>query len=248
MRVYLTQAKVSQGRKENIVNVYAKFSKFLGIAFDSPRYQREDSLPKIPQDQELLDVINGARSVRHACVLRGLYETGCRGGEWANLTFQDFDFARKIVRLRPEKSSKAREARLSDTLLGMVQACFAKYPNKPFPTPAAIKKHIIRTRTYLAKLHSNPRYFQIHAHTFRHFRACRLYWETKDLLYVKSFLGHRSISSTMKYLQLVDMGGDEQFIVKAVPYSDAQTAISLLEQGFTFSNHMGDVALYKKRK
>jgi integrase len=122
----------------------------------------------------------------------------------------------------------------------------AKSPTKPFPNPLAIKKHILRTTHYLAKANNQPGYLDIHAHIFRHFRACRLYWETKDILYVKEFLGHRSISSTMKYLQLTELGGDETFTVKAV--TKAEEAIPLLEKGFLFSNMIGDIALYKKRK
>src|SRR5712692_6926341 len=123
-----------------------------------------------------------ARHIRHATTLRGLFETGCRVGEWCNLTHQDFDFNRKVVRLRAEKGSKAREARMSDTLVGMVQQCLAKSPERPFPNSTAIKKHLNRTTHYLAKLHGQPGYLSIHAHVFRHYRATRLYWETKDIL------------------------------------------------------------------
>ncbi len=246
VRVYLAQASVTLGRKENIANVYSKYAKLSGLVFDKPRYQREDTLPKIPLEQWLLDVINAARYVRHSTTLRGLFETGCRVGEWCSLTYKDFDFHRKVVRLSPEKGSKAREARLSDTLVGMVQQCLAKNQAHPFPNPRAVKKHLWRTTRYLASLHNQPGFLDIHAHVFRHYRACRLYWETRDILFVKEFLGHRSISSTMKYLQMVDMGGDEQYIVKAT--TDSQEAVKFLEQGFTYCNSMGDIALYRKRK
>ncbi len=246
IREFIASRTSSGGRKENLVNIYAKYAEFNKISFSKPRYQREDTLPKIPLEQWLLDVINAARSVRHAATLRGLYETGARVGEWCFLTHSDFDFHRKVVRLAPEKHSKARECKLSETLLGMVEQALAMNPDRPFPNPFAIKKHLHRTTGYLAKLNGQPGFLDIHAHTFRHFRATKLYWETKDILFVKNFLGHRSISSTMKYLQLADMTGDEHYMVKAT--MDAEEAVKLLEQGFVFSNNMGDIALYRKRK
>ena len=246
VRTYLAKATVSLGRKENIANAYSSYAKFTGVAFERPRYQREDRLPKIPQEQWLLDVINCARHVRHATTLRGLFETGCRVGEWCSLTAKDFDFNRKVVRLTAEKGSKSRECRISDTLVVMVTECLAKSPEHPFPNSSAVKKHIWRTTHYLAKVNNNPAYLQIHCHTYRHFVACMTYHMTHDILYVMKFLGHRSISSTMKYLQLVELGGNEAYHVKAT--SSLEEVVKLLEQGFTYSNSVGDIGLYKKRK
>ncbi len=246
VRTYLLQAHVTPGRKENIVNCYARFGKSRGIAFEKPRYQRQDSLPKIPQDQELQDVMNASRYLRHATALRLLYETGMRAGELHSLTFRDFDFVRGTVSVKPEKHSRAREHKLSPKLVAMVQEVFQQSPERPFPNPPALKKHLHRTTHYLAKLHTNPRYLEIHCHTFRHYRACRLYSETKDILYVKNWLGHRSITSTMKYLQITDLE-DPQYVVKAARTSDE--ASPLIEQGFSYQCSTQDgTLLFRKRK
>jgi len=44
---------------------------------------------------------------------------------------------------------------------------------------------------------------KIHLHTFRHFYASKLYHKTKDLLAVKTALGHNSINSTEIYTHLL---------------------------------------------
>ena len=63
---------------------------------------------------------------------------------------------------------------------------------------------------------------------------------------VKNFLGHRSITSTMKYLQLVEFKEEDQFICKAV--TSADEAAKLIEAGFTYETAINGVSLFKKRK
>ena len=246
VRIAVMKMQVSAGRKENIVNCYSNFARFIGVSFSRPRYERQDSLPVIPQDQELVDVINTARSIKHSTTLQLMYETGGRVGEITALELKDFDFSRKIVRIRPEKGSRAREVRISDKAVAMVNQLFGRFPENPFPNSSAIKKHLWRTTHLLSKLHSNPRYLQIHAHTFRHYRACRLYWETKDILFVKAFLGHRSITSTMKYLQLVQFEENSNFICKAA--KSVNECSELIEAGFDYITEIEGVKLFRKRK
>ena len=101
-------------------------------------------------------------------------------------------------------------------------------------------------RKRLATLYKNPRLLQIHFHTFRHWKATTLYHQTKDLLYVQRFLGHRSISNTMLYIQIEEalFGGEaEQYICKVA--KTIEEALPLLEQGFTEAS---DVKIYRKPK
>ena len=58
------------------------------------------------------------------------------------------------------------------------------------------------------------------------------YHRTKDILYVKELLGHKSIKNTLIYTHLVDFEEDNAFIVKVALTIDEFTA--LLESGFEF--------------
>ena len=51
----------------------------------------------------------------------------------------------------------------------------------------------------------NHRIMQIHFHTLRHWKATMLYHQTKDILYVKNFLGHKKIENTLLYIQLAEV-------------------------------------------
>jgi integrase len=96
-----------------------------------------------------------------------------RIGEPTRLQFKDFDFEKKTVRVMPEKGSRPRELALSERLVAMVQQLFAK--KQSFPTPAAARHYLENTRRILAETNNNPRFLQIHLHSFRHFRATMLY-------------------------------------------------------------------------
>jgi len=46
-------------------------------------------------------------------------------------------------------------------------------------------------------------------HTLRHWKATMLYHQTKDILCVMNFLGHKNIKNTLIYTQLVNPAEDE---------------------------------------
>jgi integrase len=171
VRQFIASRHVTSGRKENLVDVYSKYSKFQGIAFEPPRYSREDSLPFIPLEKEIETIIGSSRNIRHATLLRLLHETAMRVGEASRLRLRDFDFERKTVRVVPEKGSRARELRISEKLCNMLRGVFAKYPDRPFPNPDNARHYLENTRKMLAARENNPRFLNIHLHTLRHFRA-----------------------------------------------------------------------------
>src|SRR5438132_12364001 len=137
-------------------------------------------------------IINACRSFRHAACLRLLKETGMRIGEVTRLQFKDFDFERKTVRVMPEKGSRPSELRLGEKLVAMVPQLFAR--KQSFPTSAAARHYLENTRKVLAEANNNPRFLQIHLHSFR---ATMVYAQTRDLLCVMKILGHRSITNTI---------------------------------------------------
>ena len=72
-----------------------------------------------------------------------------------------------------------------------------------------------------------------------------LYHQTKDLLYVKEKMGHRSIQSTMRYMHLIDFKS-EDYVVKIA--KSLEEYIGLLEQGFKYISDFKDMKVLRKRK
>jgi hypothetical protein len=87
----------------------------------------------------------------------------------------------------------------------------------------------------------------IHFHTLRHWKATDLYHRTKDLLYVQQFRGYKSVSNTLKYIQLSNAcfnEDTEQYICKVA--SNVQDATELVELGFDYVTKMDGVKLFRK--
>ena len=84
---------------------------------------------------------------------------------------------------------------------------------------------------------------------FRHWKAIMLYHQTKDILYVMNFLGHKSIKNTLIYIQLEEAIFKEEsdkYICKVAKNLDE--AKELIELGFEYVTEMDGVKLFRKRK
>ncbi|MBE0513221.1 site-specific integrase [Candidatus Bathyarchaeota archaeon] len=68
--------------------------------------------------------------------------------------------------------------------------------------PKVLETYFPNLRKRLAQRLSNPRLKEIHFHTIRHWKATMLYHQTKDILYVKEFLGHKRLDSTLIYINM----------------------------------------------
>ena len=102
----------------------------------------------------------------------------------------------------------------------------------------------IQRRRVTQKL-KNPRLQRISFHTFRHWKAIMTYHRTKDILYVKKLLGHKSINSTLLYTQLISFEGDE-FDIKVA--ETKQEIVKLLEARFKWVGKDNGLTYFRKRK
>lgn len=83
----------------------------------------------------------------------------------------------------------------------------------------------------------------------RHWKATQLYHQTKDVLYVMKFLGHRDVKNTLIYIDLESVGyskGGENYHAKTA--KTETEAIQLVEAGFEYVCDIGEVKLFRKRK
>ena len=106
----------------------------------------------------------------------------------------------------------------------------------------------------MAQKLGKPRLLQIHFHTLRHWKATMLYHQTKDILYVKRFLGHKSIECTLIYIQLGEalFQENDEFTVRVAENLDE--AVKLMETGFEYVTEITTgkggnlVKIFRKRK
>jgi integrase/recombinase XerD len=179
--------------------------------------------------------------------LRLLKETGMRSGEAFRLKWRDFDFVAKNVRVNnPEKRGNTRMLKISDKLVAMLKALPHKSDNVFGGSVHSMRTNFGIQRKRVADKLKTPRLLRISFHTFRHWKATMTYHKTKDILYVKKLLGHKSINSTLLYTQLISFEGYEYDVKVA---ETKKERVSLLEAGFEWVGE-DDTGLtyFRKRK
>ena len=116
-----------------------------------------------------------------------------------------------------------------------------------FPTESEnISESYRRLRNRLAKKLQDPIFKTIRLYDFRHFKASMEYHKTKDLLHVKALLGHKDLRTTLRYTQLLENLGNDEFHCKTASTIDEAT--QLIENGFEYVTEIDGTKLFKKRK
>jgi len=111
----------SNGRKELAVEAYSSFLKVFGGTWTPPRYKREESLPWIPIEREIDQLIAGV-SRRYEAYLQLIKETGMRAREAFNLRWDQVDLETRTIRVTPEKGSNPRIFNISNKLAAMLSS------------------------------------------------------------------------------------------------------------------------------
>lgn len=173
-----------------------------------------------------------------------------RAGEANRLEWTNVDSERRTITLNdPEKNSQPRIFKVSSELIAMLKA-LPKINMRVFANSLAARKSaFFHARKTAARKLQNPRLLQISFHTFRHWKATMLYHQTKDVLFVKEFLGHRRIDSTLLYIQLektLFKETTDEFTVKVA--RNPEEIKALLEVGFDYVCEKDGLMFLRKRK
>lgn len=240
----------SDGYKANFVEAYHSFLQWQGKTWNPPRYRRPQKLSFIPTETEI-DQLIAAVGKTTGAFLQGLKDTGVDPGELARAKWTDINKEAKTINInRPVKGHNARILRVSETFLNRISLLPKKHDRIFNCTRMSATFWSQRKR--IAQKLQNPRILQIHYTTFRHWKATIEYHRTKDLIYVQKLLGHKSIQSTMIYIDyeaaLFGSATNEEFTVKVA--LNVEEACKLSEVGFEYVT--GDYAdggkIFRKRK
>ncbi len=242
----LATEKFTASKKAQLVAAYRSFTKVFKIPWEPVKTHYTPKQPFVPLESEL-DALISAAGKRTATFLQTLKDTGARVGEACKLRWTDIDEAKNTIAINnPEKGSTSRTVRVAEKTIAMIKAVSKKYDPYIFnPNPNAYKVLILSLRKRLANTLQNPRFKQIHLHSFRHWKATMEYAKTKDLLHVMKLLGHKSIKNTQIYTHLVDFSSEEYHSAVAKTIDEAR---KLVESGFSFVCDMEGVKLFSKRK
>jgi integrase len=211
--------------------------------------EEESPLPYIPREAEIDQLISGCNPSL-ACFLQTMKETAFRPGEVLRLTSLNIDVEKRVITLtKPEKRSNHRQARMSSKLAAMITPLVhLKKPNEKIwqLNYDSICQTFLYTRRRIGLKVANPSLERITFKTFRHWKATTEYHRTKDILYVKELLGHKSLKNTLVYTHLVSFEEEDAYIVKVA--STIKEFTTLLESGFEYVSDYEGKKILRKRK
>jgi len=229
---------------------YEGFANFNRIAWVRPNYKQNQKLPFILYESELDALISGCGR-KTSAFLRLLKETAMRRGEAWYVKWIDLDLKNNVLTCNnAEKNSKPQISKISNELATMLdrqkrknQYVFGSYPI------SAIASTFAKQRNNIARKLGNPRIQKITLHVFRHWKVTWLYHETKDILYVMKFLGHRNIKNTLIYidLEIACYPNTNDHYVSKVAKTE-QEICSCIESGFEYVCDFQDAKIFRKRK
>lgn len=241
------QTEWKDSYKMLMVYAYENFLAMEGLTWQKPRYKQQETLPFIPTEQELDQLITGVGK-RMGTFLQGLKDTGADPGELAKLRWIDVNGENNTVNITPVKGHAPRILKVSDEFIRRL-GTLPKKSEYIFSKRSLYSTFYDARRNMVRKL-NNPRLKAVHFTTFRHWKGTMEYHKTKDILHVKQLLGHRNIQNTMVYINLetaiFNDRNDNNFHVKVA--ETTEEACELVKVGFQFIHEHQGKMIFRKRR
>jgi integrase/recombinase XerD len=174
--------------------------------FHVPAPKQPQKLAEILSRQDVWRLIDACVSPKHRLLLATTYAAGLRVSEVIALKVADLDLERLTIRVEHGKGGKDRYVPLADRLLVELRQYWKAvppaswlFPNRQGTRPIDIT---MAQKIYTqAKLRAGIRK-QGGIHSLRHAYATHLLEAGTDLPTVQRLLGHRHLSTTMRYFHL----------------------------------------------
>lgn len=166
----------------------------------------KDTPPKAISDDDILLMVDAARTQRDKTLLLFFLDTGCRIGEAVALRWEDIDFSTSTARVVDGKHHRARYLFLSKPVLALLRAYRDTVPGAPENNVWRGKKgsltnsgvyQIFRRIAKRAGVSGN-----VNPHAWRHAFGKHATVDGMPTGVLQKLLGHSSIETTQVYLNL----------------------------------------------
>jgi len=248
VRGWIADHECSLGYKCGIVDAYDRYVRFNDLEWSKPNYKREDPVITLPTEERIDRIIQSC-NLRHQVEFSLMKECGLRPIEICKLTLKVLDLEKGIISIKTAKGGRSRQEKIKPQTLALLKTYISKnglgLNDTLFSTVKNMSKAFQRARDRLANRYADPEFKKIRLYDLRHFYGSLLYHRTRDILFVKEKMGHRSITSTMKYMHLISFDSDEWIVKVAVSLEEF---VKLLEMGFDLVGDFEGKKIFRKRK
>ncbi len=171
-----------------------------------PPRKSEKRLPEILSAEEVGGLFAAANNLKHRVLLETAYSAGLRVSELVHLKIADIDSDRMMIRVDQGKGKKDRYTLLSPRLLLGLRDYWRQYhpaawlfpgQNPALPLDRSSAAKVFDAAKEKAGIHKAGG-----IHSLRHAFATHLLEAGVEARIIQILMGHRSILSTMRYLQV----------------------------------------------
>jgi site-specific recombinase XerD len=211
---YLAQMIEVDGLSWSTCSIAANAFRFLyhvtlglkAIDFVVPQPRQPQRLPEVLSGEEVTRLLGSVAHSKHRLVFETIYACGLRVSEATRLKVRDIDRDRMTVRIEQGKGRKDRYVPLSKRLLQRLERYWSTERPRHWVFEGSTSDRCLHVtavqKAYtLAKLRAGIQK-QGGVHALRHAYATHLIESGVDVLTVQRLLGHRSVSTTMRYFHL----------------------------------------------
>lgn len=169
-------------------------------------------VPMVLSQEKITVMLASCRSLKYKTLFTLAYASGLRSSELRNLTMGDIDFDRKQVYVRKGKNGRDRYSILGNKTVQLLRTYINVHKPHSFlfynqaDSTARISKGAIRRELKKLLVRNGIDARAVHLHTFRHCFATHLMESGTSIFHIMHLLGHASISTTMVYLHMQDLG------------------------------------------
>ena len=171
-----------------------------------PLPKKQQKLPVVLSPEEVQRFLDCVHGIKHRAILTTCYAAGLRISEAVHLKPTAIDGQRMVIRVEQGKGQKDRYVMLSPKLLDALRSYWqvlrpkewlfpGDHPGQPITRDAV--GHACEKARRLARL-SKP----VTPHCLRHAFAVHLLEASTDVRTIQLLLGHRSLSTTARYLRI----------------------------------------------
>jgi len=170
---------------------------------DIPIKKKNKSLPIVLSKNQIKEIIDKTKNIKHRLLIKVLYSTGIRLQELINLKRENIDFDRNILTIRNGKGCKDRITIISES----IKLDLLKYYSKTiFKTPYIFEgrkgKYSQKSVQAVLKTIGDKIGINLHPHMLRHSFATHLLEQGIDIRYIQKLLGHTNLRTTEVYTQV----------------------------------------------
>ncbi|QIA08787.1 tyrosine-type recombinase/integrase [Draconibacterium halophilum] len=197
-----------QNQRINAIKFF--YEKVLGKGrhvYELERPRKETLLPDVLSKEEVGDILNATKNLKHKTMLSAIYSCGLRRSEVINVQITHIDSKRMMIKIKGAKGKKDRYVQLSPKLLEMLRQYYTQYKPKVWLFEGqtggrygaeSISK-LLKAAAYRAGIKR-----RVHLHMLRHSFATHQLEQGVDIRYIQAWLGHESVKTTQRYTHVTE--------------------------------------------